>query len=186
MTKNEVRIIGGKWKGRKLRFPDRPGLRPSLGRARETTFNWLVGSIDGAACLDLFAGSGSLGFEAESRGAASVVLVERDRRTAAALKSSATVLGAHGRVIVSDAQKYLRSAATPFDLIFMDPPFAQPELAASAIRSVLDRALLAPDGAIYVELPRRWALPAELHEELIWRKSAIAGEARFGLLAGPC
>ncbi|MEN9806994.1 MAG: hypothetical protein RL756_1514, partial [Pseudomonadota bacterium] len=82
MATNEVRIIGGKFRGRKLRFPDAPGLRPTLGRSRETLFNWLVGDIVDARCLDLFAGSGALGFEALSRGARRVTFVEQSRAVA--------------------------------------------------------------------------------------------------------
>ena len=89
MANNEVRIIGGQWKGRKLRFPARPELRPTLGRVRETLFNWLAPVVSDSSCLDLFAGSGALGFEALSRGAAEVTFVERDRKAASALQDNA-------------------------------------------------------------------------------------------------
>ena len=92
MSNNEVRIIGGQWRGRKLTFPNRQDLRPTLGRVRETLFNWLAPHVQGSRCLDLYAGSGALGFEALSRGAAEVTFVERDRKAAAALKGNAEVL----------------------------------------------------------------------------------------------
>ncbi|MDE0063700.1 MAG: 16S rRNA (guanine(966)-N(2))-methyltransferase RsmD [Gammaproteobacteria bacterium] len=94
MSRNEVRIIGGLWKGRKLKVPAGAAVRPSLGRVRETLFNWLAGEVVGSDCLDLFAGSGALGFEALSRGARSVVLVDNNRNTAAVLRKNAQRLGA--------------------------------------------------------------------------------------------
>ena len=106
MANNEVRIIGGQWRGRKLRFPDRPDLRPTLGRVRETLFNWLAPDIHGAHCLDLYAGSGALGFEALSRGAAEVTFVERDRKAASALQANVELLNAMG----AQSAPYLRRA----------------------------------------------------------------------------
>lgn len=157
MANNEVRIIGGQWKGRKLKFPDRAGLRPTLGRVRETLFNWLAPRIDGTCCLDLFAGSGALGFEALSRGAAAVTFVERDRRAAAALHANATLLGAEVTVKCMPAARFVATNTIRYDVIFFDPPFddARPF---SLVPELLSRHLV-KDGLVYLELPRREALP---------------------------
>jgi 16S rRNA (guanine966-N2)-methyltransferase len=127
---NTVRIIGGRWRGRKLRFPDATGLRPTPDRVRETLFNWLGQDLTGLRCLDLFAGSGALGFEAASRNAASVTLVERAREVADALTQSAQQLGAEQcRVLRRDALEFLADCAADgpgggaFDVVFLDPPF---------------------------------------------------------------
>ena len=150
---NTVRIIGGEWRRRVLRFPDAEGLRPTPDRVRETLFNWLGQDLSGLSCLDLFAGSGALGFEAASRGAARVVLVEQSARVAASLQANAHLLGAQERVeiVQADAVKFAssRGAATPrFDVLFLDPPYN---------RGWIDRlvpilpGLLADDGVLYVE-----------------------------------
>ena len=124
--RNRVRIIAGQWRSRLVQFPDSPGLRPTPDRVRETLFNWLGQRLDGLACLDLFAGSGALGFEALSRGARRVVMVERDRKAAAALRASAALLEAQGLdIIESDALRYLGRPGQRFDLAFVDPPYAE-------------------------------------------------------------
>ena len=123
MANNELRIIGGQWRGRKLRFPDRPSLRPTLGRVRETLFTWLAPNISGTRCLDLFAGSGALGFEALSRGAAEVTFVERDRKAAAAIRSNVELLQARATVVCQPAKQYLARTRARFDIVFLDPPF---------------------------------------------------------------
>src|SRR5258705_13325826 len=108
--RNRVRIIAGKWRSRLLKFPPAAQLRPTPDRVRETLFNWLGQRLDGLACVDLFAGSGALGFEAMSRGAARVVMVESDRAVAAALRESSTALGAQGlEVVAGDALGYLEA-----------------------------------------------------------------------------
>jgi 16S rRNA (guanine966-N2)-methyltransferase len=162
---SSVRIVAGRWRGRRLRFPAVPGLRPSPDRVRETLFNWLQGPIVDARCLDLFAGSGALGFEALSRGAAEAVLVERDARVVAALRASAAVLGEPAPAIVAaDALAYLKGPARPFDVVFLDPPFAAgwlPDLC----KLLEDRGWLAPRAYVYLEcaagdaavpLPEAW------------------------------
>ncbi|MEM8766818.1 MAG: 16S rRNA (guanine(966)-N(2))-methyltransferase RsmD [Pseudomonadota bacterium] len=177
MANNEVRIIGGQWKGRKLVFPARDGLRPTLGRVRETLFNWLVADIAGARCLDLFAGSGALGFEAASRGAAEVTFVERDRKVSAALAGNAERLGLKADVHTLPAERYLKNAdALAFDIIFFDPPFAD-HRAQGLLPVLLDR-LLAPGGLLYLEASRREPLP--FPERIA--KSASAGDCAFALL----
>ncbi len=121
---NEVRIISGKWKRRKLAFPDRPTLRPTPDRARETVFNWLAPWLDGAHCLDLFAGSGALGFEALSRGAASATLIDDDPLVIRALQESARTIDAIDCTIRrAAALEFLRGNDRAWDIVFLDPPF---------------------------------------------------------------
>jgi 16S rRNA (guanine966-N2)-methyltransferase len=146
---NRVRIIGGKWRSRILRFPPAAELRPTPDRVRETLFNWLGQRLDGLTCLDLFAGSGALGFEAMSRGAARVVMVERDRAVASALKDSAKLLDAGSlEVVQGDALAYLKRAAETFDVVFVDPPYAS-DLAMKALELL---PVHLEDGArVYVE-----------------------------------
>lgn len=180
MASNEVRIIGGLWKGRKLRFPAAPGLRPTLGRARETLFNWLIADIDRARCADLYAGSGALGFEALSRGADTCVFVERNRKAALALEHNAAALGAtQARIAHTSAERFLQQSHEPWDLVFFDPPFA-----GSAAAVVLERLLtgshLSAHGLVYIECPSRKPLP---HADEM-DKTGRAGDCHFGLL-GP-
>jgi 16S rRNA (guanine966-N2)-methyltransferase len=176
---NEVRIIGGKWKRRKLRFPDRPMLRPTLDRVRVTVFNWLMAKLDGAVCLDLYAGSGALGFEAASRGARDVVLVERDPVVVRALEENRRRLDATNIEIVrADAMRWLQQTTRRFDVVFLDPPFASDELS-RALETLRERALLAPDGVVYVELPATATLPIA---GFTIAKESRAGETRYLLL----
>jgi 16S rRNA (guanine966-N2)-methyltransferase len=122
---NEVRIVGGAWRSRRIRFPPGRGIRPTPDRVRETLFNWLGQDLTGLACLDLFAGSGALGFEAASRGAKRVVLVERDRAAHAALVANRDALGAHQvEVVRSDGLEFVRGDSAQYDIVFLDPPFA--------------------------------------------------------------
>ncbi len=126
-----VRIVGGAWRGRRIDVPARAGVRPTPDRVRETLFNWLGQRLDGAVCLDLFAGSGALGFEAASRGAARVVMVESDRAIAAALKRSREQLGAETvEIVPGDAFAFLARGGERFDVVFLDPPFRQNALPA--------------------------------------------------------
>lgn len=180
MASNEVRIISGLWKGRKLRFAATADLRPSLGRVRETLFNWLVAELPGASCLDLFAGSGALGFEALSRGAAGVTLVEKNRRAAAALHDNARRLGASNANVVTDsAQRFLRAPpAMPWDIVFFDPPFADQD-SLELLAQLQEPGYLSTNGLIYIERPRREPLPLE--NQLI--KRGRAGDCHYGLLA---
>ena len=122
---NSVRIVGGEFRRRVLSFPDSEGLRPTPDRVRETLFNWLGQELDGQHCLDLFAGSGALGFEAASRGAAQVVMVEQAPKVLAALQENAKMLRDPPgvEIIRGDALQYLSSTKSKFDLIFLDPPF---------------------------------------------------------------
>lgn len=161
-----MRIIGGRWRGTKLAVPDRPGLRPSSDRVRETLFNWLMPALPGARVLDLFAGTGVLGLEALSRGAAQAVLVERDPGLAAALRDTATKLSAQAEVHAADALAWLGGRHDTFDLVFLDPPFAD-GLWSRALDGLAPR--LAPAAWVYVESPADLlpAVPADwaLHRE---------------------
>ena len=176
---NEVRLIGGQWKRSKLPVADRPGLRPTPDRVRETLFNWLGQDLSGWRCLDAFAGSGALGFEAASRGADQVVLLERDRRLAAALTEAKARLKAEQlRIEAVDALTWMaRCAAGAFELVFIDPPFdvalVAPTLAA-AVRIVV------PQGYVYVEAAE--ALAPELPEGLKLHRQGRAGAVHFHLL----
>ena len=146
---NSVRIIGGAWRRRLLHFPDALGLRPTPDRVRETLFNWLGQSLDGLSCLDLFAGSGALGFEAASRGAAKVVLVERSPAVVASLRANVERLNAGTvRLWQGDALQFAPALQDRFDVIFLDPPYHQGWL--ERIPPVLDR-LAKPGARVYAE-----------------------------------
>lgn len=154
---SQLRIIGGAWRGRRIRFPDRAGLRPTPDRVRETLFNWLQPWIAGSRCLDVFAGSGALGLEALSRGAAHVVFVESDLVAAQALRENLQRLGAaHAEVHVADARHYLAQVPEPFDIVFLDPPFQSPLLAETATRLEAN-GWIKPGGLIYIEAHKRQA-----------------------------
>ena len=150
---NTVRFIGGQWRRRVLSFPDAEGLRPTPDRVRETLFNWLGQDLSGRSCLDLFAGSGALGFEAASRGAQRVVMVDKSPKVLASLAANARMLGAGERVEIvrADAVKFasfLRSAGSRFDVLFLDPPYQQGWV--DRVAPLLPD-LLAADGVLYVE-----------------------------------
>jgi 16S rRNA (guanine966-N2)-methyltransferase len=147
-----LRIIGGKHRGRRLRFPAGVEIRPTPDRVRETLFNWLQPRIAGARVLDLFAGSGALGLEALSRGAAHVTLVEKDRRAAAAIDALAREWQESAvSVEVGDALTWLgRATVAPFEVVFLDPPY-DADLLSKAAAALAVAGLLAPDARIYVE-----------------------------------
>ncbi|MGH8181960.1 MAG: 16S rRNA (guanine(966)-N(2))-methyltransferase RsmD [Steroidobacteraceae bacterium] len=154
-----LRIIGGIWRGRRLRFPPSPQIRPTPDRVRETLFNWLAPRVPGSRCLDLFAGSGALGLEALSRGAAHVTFVEREAAAAHEISARLAEWGAHeARVERADARGFLGGTpAAPFDIVFLDPPFASTLLAEAALR--LEQGGWLADGAlIYVECPAEAAV----------------------------
>jgi 16S rRNA (guanine(966)-N(2))-methyltransferase RsmD len=180
----EVRIIGGLWKRSKLPVADRPGLRPTPDRVRETLFNWLGQNLAGWRCLDAFAGSGALGFEAASRGAAEVVLLERDTALVAALAAAKARLSADAvRVERADALQWMaRAAAAQFDLVFLDPPFDAP-LAVPAMAAA--SRIVAAGGFVYVEAPQA-VEPSTIEAAGLeaWR-AARAGAVHFHLLRRP-
>lgn len=147
----KVRIISGQWRRRLLRVPGVEGLRPTPDRVRETLFNWLSGSIEGARCLDLYAGSGALGFEAASRGASRVLLVEKDARAVACMREQAATLGAAQiQVIQADVRSWLQGAASAFDIVFLDPPYGSEDLGDLCTR-LAGNAWLAPGALVYLE-----------------------------------
>ena len=153
----EVRIIGGRWKRTRLPVAERPGLRPTPDRVRETLFNWLGQELTGWHCLDAFAGSGALGLEAASRGAASVLLVEQDAGLVAQLQRHVQRLQAadHVRVLRGDGLQLLRQAApASLDLVLIDPPYAQTQLFVPALQAAAQA--LAADGWVYLEAPQAW------------------------------
>jgi 16S rRNA (guanine966-N2)-methyltransferase len=146
-----VRIISGQWRGRKLPVQDVEGLRPTTDRVKETIFNWLAAHVRGSRCLDLFAGSGGLGLEALSRYAEQVTLVEMDKGAADQLKKNLAALGSsQGAVIQSDAIHWLQGPVTPFNLVFLDPPFRR-ELLPQVCELLEQRGWLAAGALIYLE-----------------------------------
>ena len=157
----QLRIIGGRWRGRKLAFASVEGLRPTGDRLRETLFNWLQFHLPGARCLDLFAGSGALGLEALSRGAGAVDFVELNPGAAKTLGSQLQVLQAdNGRVHQCAADAFLQRAADspPYDLVFVDPPFAA-DLWQQTLTQLAEGAMLAEGALVYVESPRDTRVP---------------------------
>ena len=187
MAAGEVRIIGGKWRGRKLRFDAQPGLRPTLSRIRETLGNWLRAEWSEARCLDLFAGTGALGFEALSRGASCVTFVDRSARSTTRIKAHIQAFDAHtrARVITARSERFLRREpdAAGWNLVFLDPPF-DTNLLRPTLDTLRERdSLLAPEGFVYVETARRGAeqVFAELGDWEFHRQSEAADVA-FALL----
>ncbi len=173
---HEVRLIGGVWKRSKLPVADVAGLRPTPDRVRETLFNWLGQRLDGWRCLDAFAGSGALGFEAASRGAAAVVLLERERRLATLLAEAKERLGAAQlRIEAVDAIGWMKRAApATFEIVFLDPPFDLPLLAPALAAAA---PLVVPDGFVYVEA----AGPIEPPEGFVLHRQGRAGAVHFHL-----
>jgi 16S rRNA (guanine966-N2)-methyltransferase len=175
-AKNKVRIIGGAWRSRIVTFPSRADLRPTPDRVRETLFNWLGQDLTGKRCLDLFAGSGALGFEAASRGARRVVMVERDPAAFRALQASAGMLAASTVELKrADALEFLRADDEFYDIVFLDPPFRADYLA--QVLPVLGPRL-ASAALVHVEAPAAPALPPDWE---IWR-SGRAGAVTHQLL----
>jgi len=167
-----LRIIGGRWRGRRLRFPAVEGLRPTTDRTRETLFNWLSAQVTGSRCLDLFAGSGALGLEALSRGAMACVFVERSTTAATAIRAHLDDLGTTGSSCIhADAAAWLRQGNrdAPFDIAFLDPPFDS-SLLTDCLPWLAAPGWLAAGALVYVEtaratppppLPASWALHRE-------------------------
>ena len=175
----QVRIIAGQWRGRKLKFYGAEGLRPTGDRMRETLFNWLQPMIEGSRCLDLFAGSGARGFEAASRGAAEVVLVEYNPATVAQLRREAERFGAGNlRIEQGSALQYLETLGAPVDLLFLDPPFHSELLQLSL--DLVRPEMLRPGGRIYLEFPLR--RPPTLPEGMAFVRERKAGEVGYGLI----
>jgi 16S rRNA (guanine966-N2)-methyltransferase len=177
----ELRIIAGRWRGRRWRFVADADIRPTPDRVRETLFNWLGVQIAGARCLDLFAGSGALGLEALSRGAAQVTFVESQAAAARELERLLAAWGApEASVRRADAVQFLARTPTPFEVVFLDPPFASGLLAPVAQR-LEGGGWLAPRARVYVECAARSGLPA-LPPEWHLLKAKRAGEVGYHLL----
>ena len=168
-----LRIIGGRWRGRRLAVPESEGLRPTPDRVRETLFNWLQPYIAGAHCLDLFAGTGALCLEALSRGAARVVMVEQAPAVAEQLRRHVATLQAdNAEVVRADAVDFLQQAPQAFDIVFLDPPFRS-DLIRRCAELAESRGWIKPGGLIYIEAPSRVeALPIPATWELLRSKSA--------------
>lgn len=178
----KIRIIGGQWRGRKLAVGDAPGLRPTGDRARETLFNWLQPVLGGARCLDLFAGTGALGLEALSRGAAEAVFVEQDRRLVAALRQLTAEWpgGERAEVIEVDALCWLRETDRRFDLVFVDPPF-ELALQQHVLELLAAGDVLVPGGRIYLEQAAHDPEP-ELTSHFRMVRTKRLGDVRMTLL----
>jgi len=176
MTKTgRVRIIGGSWRSRIIRFPAAADLRPTPDRVRETLFNWLGQNLHGKNCLDLFAGSGALGFEALSRGARKVVMVEKNRQVFQALRENAEKLHAQNLELVhADALEFLNLDRNAYQLIFLDPPFRRDDL--PGILAVIPQRL-AEGGLVYVEREKAVDVP----DWEVWRHDR-AGKVHYQLL----
>jgi 16S rRNA (guanine(966)-N(2))-methyltransferase RsmD len=176
MKDNEVRIVGGEWRSRRIRFTPRAELRPTPDRVRETLFNWLGQDLTGLSCLDLFAGSGALGFEAASRGAARVVMVERDRVAFQALQANLKVLGgSQVELVRADALEFVRRDRGQYDVIFLDPPFSA-AYGAALFAQLAPR--MASRASLYYESAARTVWPAG------WEvcKEGRAGQVVFQLV----
>jgi 16S rRNA (guanine966-N2)-methyltransferase len=176
-----LRIVAGKWRSRLLPVVDEAGLRPTPERVRETLFNWLAPNIEGRRCLDLFAGSGALGLEALSRGASSVIFVEKSPAAAKMLGDNIARLDAGGASLrYDDALQFVQSAAAgPFDIVFLDPPFAE-DLLEDLCRLLAGSGMLAPGARVYLEQERRQAR-AELPAGWQIEKENSAGNVRYSL-----
>ena len=172
---HSVRIIAGTWRGRRLKFPRGTDVRPTPDRVRETLFNWLREHVEGARCLDLYAGTGALGLEALSRGAREAVLVESDPVLAEALDANVRMLAANAEIVVAAAERFVAEPMDPFDIVFLDPPYSV------GLEPIVARlpTLLRANGLIYVERAARDGLPEG--KMLEWRKTGRAGAVRFGL-----
>lgn len=175
-ARNRVRIIGGQWRRRLIRFPEAEGLRPTPDAVREKLFNWLGQELHGLDCLDLFAGSGALGFEAASRGARRVVMVEKNRVVLNALQLSVAALAANNvAVLQEDGVKFLSGCRDSFDVVFLDPPYAA-GLQEQILTALPPR--LNPGARVYAEHDGNLAVPAGW---VVWREGR-AGKAHFCLL----
>ena len=182
VTRNSVRIIGGAWRGRRIGFPDLEGLRPTPDRVRETLFNWVQFEVAGSRCLDLFAGSGALGLEALSRGAAEIVFIEKSPPAAQSIREHLRTFGGNGVLIETDVERYLAAQAAdhlPFDLVFLDPPFGQDWLP-RILPKLQSGGWVIPGGLVYLECERAARQPP-LPDGWEMLRSKSAGEVGYHL-----
>lgn len=180
-SRGSFRIIGGHYRSRKLEFIEVEGLRPTTDRVRETVFNWLAHHVAGASVLDLFAGSGALGFEALSRGAAQVTLIELDKTAATMLAENARLLNAMVTIVQANALDWLdRPGTDTYDLVFIDPPFRK-GLANQALQKLQRDARLKPRTMVYLETEQEWQSDGTLSG---WQvlKEKTAGQVCYRLL----
>jgi len=176
----QVRIISGLWRGRKLPVHDAEGLRPTTDRVKETLFNWIAQDVPNARCLDLFAGSGGLGFECASRQAESVTMLEMNPQAFSQLKANINTLNASNiEAINTDSLAYLRQTGTPYDVVFIDPPFRK-GLLDEALLHLEDNGWLANNAMIYIETEKELSLP-ELPESWQLYREKSAGQVCFRL-----
>jgi 16S rRNA (guanine966-N2)-methyltransferase len=170
--KNQLRLIAGTWRGRRLPFAPVPGLRPTPDRIRETLFNWLSPVIREARCLDLFAGSGALGFEAASRGAAEVILVDNHAEVVLCLQQQVDALGARQvSVVQAGCSRYLGGLAHPMDIVFLDPPY-RGDLLPRCIEQLESGGWLADEAWVYIETGQDIGLEFPDNWEIYRSKSA--------------
>ena len=178
--KNKLNIIAGEWRSRQLHFEDAPGLRPTSTRTRETLFNWLQHDVIASRCLDLYAGSGALGFEAASRGAKSVLMVENNPLACRSIKENTVKLSASQiKIVQQDVFKFLAGDSTPFDLVFLDPPFSK-GLAQQSCHWLEDKGWLSASAKIYLEVEKTLMLddmPSDWH----CLKDKKAGDVKYFL-----
>lgn len=181
-----LRIVGGQWRGRKLNFRATEGLRPTADRVRETLFNWLQGIVPGARCADLFAGSGALGLEALSRGAAHCDFIDTSAATLRQIEHHLTTLGApeKGRCHCQSAVSFLRRAGGTYDIVFIDPPFAS-ELVQPCCDLLAERKLVTEHARIYVETAAGQPPPTVPVNWTLHRDKRAGGVAYRLFIVGP-
>jgi len=176
-----IRIIGGKWRGRKLSFSPSANLRPTKDRVRETVFNWLAKNIVGARCLDCFAGTGAFGFEALSRGAAYVTMIDKSPQIIKQLTANAKLLNAQNFDCYCAAMPHLNQPLTQFDIVFLDPPYHQ-NLIAPCCELLINTHLLKDNALVYIEAETELSpLPTPLNWQIV--KQGKAGPVAYFLIA---
>ncbi len=179
--KSRIRIIGGKWRGRKLDVIDAPGLRPTPDRIRETLFNWLASRCPGAVVLDCFAGSGALGLETLSRGASRLVALEQQPRAVEYLRAQAQKLDPDAiEIVVGNALTSIAGLQQQFDLVFIDPPYASPDLRQQVFQHLEARGCLQPGACVYFEWPAAEEFELPSHN-LHWLKQKTAGQVHYAI-----
>ena len=181
--KHSLRIIGGKWRGHRLKVPTSKGIRPTPDAVRETLFNWLGSNVEGTKVVDLFAGTGSLGFEALSRGAAHATFVEKNRRSVSMLRKSCQQFdlnASEASVVSANSIGWLKSNTSKWDIVFVDPPFDRTELYSRALTELLDH--LSSESIVYLEFSKRITIDHLSYDT--W-KSSVTGEVQFELLRPP-
>jgi 16S rRNA (guanine966-N2)-methyltransferase len=180
-SSNQLRIIGGKWRGRKLKFAEGRGLRPTPDRVRETLFNWLMPVVEGARCLDLFTGSGALGLECLSRGAREVVMIDNNPRVIEQLRKNLALLdNPAAQLVLADGLKWLQQQkAEPFDIVFLDPPYAD-QVLPDCFKVLEERGWLKADAWVYIEFPSNQELPT-LPGHWQWHRNKRAGQVGYHL-----